>query len=258
MSSIYHDEQGAGRAIIFLHGFCESREIWSDFVKPLAENFRILIPDLPGFGKSPLLAAGFTIDDVADEIVKWIGDIHLKDAFVVGHSLGGYVALSLAERHPEKISAIGLFHSTVFADSDEKKESRDKVSRFVNEHGVLPYVETFVPGLFFDKSGPGVEETFGIAKRTNQQTLIAYLRAMRDRPDRSLWWRKSKIQKLVIAGKEDTIIPLKTSREMCSHVPSLALFELEKTAHMGFFEAKNESQSILTRFAEGFFSDNSD
>ena len=187
-----------------------------------------------------------------------MGDLDLKEAFVVGHSLGGYVALSLAERHPQKLTAIGLFHSTVFADSDEKKENRDKVARFVRDHGVRPYVETFVPGLFFDKSGPGVAETFRIAERTDQETLVAYLRAMRDRPDRSLWWEKSEIPKLVIAGKEDSIIPLKATREMCSHAPYLTLFELEKTAHMGFFEAKNESQSILTRFAEALFPDKVD
>jgi pimeloyl-ACP methyl ester carboxylesterase len=248
-------DKGTGSALVFLHGFCESLEIWNDFIPPLSDKFRILAADLPGFGKSPSLPEGFTIDHVADAVNEWLKKNNVSDFLIIGHSLGGYVALSLAERHGLNIKGICLFHSTVFPDSDEKKENRNKVAKFVHEHGVLPYVDTFVPGLFANKKSLGLTETHRIAAQTNQATLIGYLVAMRDRRDRSDWWKKSEKKKLVIAGKEDTLVPLAVSREMAGIGHNVEYFELEKTAHMGFFEAKNESQLIIARFADALFFD---
>ncbi len=246
-------DKGNGPTLVFLHGFCESLEIWKDFVPPLSERYRILTVDLPGFGKSPMLDAGFTIDKVADAVNSWVNKIQLTDIVIIGHSLGGYVALSLAERHGERLRGICLFHSTVFPDSEEKKENRNKVAKFVRDHGVLPYVDTFVPGLFANKSDIHIPEAHLIAAQTNQATLTGYLAAMRDRPDRSGWWKDSELSKLIIAGKEDTLVPLKASKEMAQIGRNLQYFELEQTAHMGFFEAKSESQIIIARFADALF-----
>jgi pimeloyl-ACP methyl ester carboxylesterase len=258
MKPLFYDERGGGPAIVFLHGFCESREIWKDFVQSISERFRTIALDLPGFGNSPSLDSGFTIDDVADQVAISLQDMRLYDAFIVGHSLGGYVALSLAERYPHLTKGLSLFHSTVYADSEEKQENRNKVIRFVSEHGVRAYVDTFVPGLFFDKSGPGVNETHAIAVQTSEETLISFLKAMRDRPDRFEWWKKSDLPKLLIAGREDSIVPLAASRDMSKIGRNLQYFELEKTAHMGFFEAKQDSQQIIARFTDALFFDKQD
>src|ERR1043165_584251 len=137
-------DKGNGPPLIFLHGFCETLEIWNDFTPALSEKFRTVAIDLPGFGASPSLGPGFTIDQVGDAVHAWLKKTQLSDFIVIGHSLGGYVALSLAERHGVNVKGICLFHSTVFPDSDEKKENRNKVAKFVREHGVLPYVDTFV------------------------------------------------------------------------------------------------------------------
>jgi len=249
-------DKGNGPALVFLHGFCESLEIWNDFIPPLSDKFRVLTVDLPGFGGSASLDPGFTIDHVADALNAWMKKIHLPNFVIVGHSLGGYVALSLAERHGANIKGICLFHSNVFPDSDEKKENRNKVAKFVQEHGVLPYVDTYVPGLFANKADAALAEVHRIAAKTDQDTLTGYLGAMRDRPDRSGWWKKSAVRKLIIAGKEDTLVPLTVSREMAGIGRNLEYFELEKTAHMGIFEAKTESQLIITRFADALFFDN--
>jgi len=248
-------DKGNGPPLIFLHGFCESLEIWNDFTPAFSDKFRTVAIDLPGFGASSSLAREFTIDQVGDAVHTWLKKNQLSDFIIIGHSLGGYVALSLAERHGANVKGICLFHSTVFPDSDEKKENRNKVAKFVREHGVLPYVDTFVPGLFADKKDAAIATTHRIAARTDQATLTGYLAAMRDRPDRSDWWKKAEIRKLVIAGTQDTLVPIEGSREMAQIGRNLQYFELEKTAHMGFFEAKNDSQLIITRFADALFFD---
>lgn len=247
---IYSKEEGQGKTLLFLHGFCETHEIWSDFVKPLGSAFRIITIDLPGFGRSDSLSTPFGIDEVGRAIGRWLIERQLTNVTVIGHSLGGYVSLSLLEYYPQLVDGIVLFHSTIFADTVEKKENRNKVIDFVTRHGVEAYVDTFVPGLFFDPTSPAVAGVHQLAAGTKKSTLISYALAMRDRPDRSSIWANSDAPKLVIAGMEDKLIPLETSREMAKMAKNAGLLELKKTAHMGLFEAKTESQQAITRFAD--------
>ena len=256
MSPLFFREEGSGPPLILIHGFCETHEIWSEFVKPLTSKFSVLTPDLPGFGKSDILPGFFTIDQVADEVAHWITEVGIPPAAVIGHSLGGYITLSVAERYPHLLKGFGLFHSTAFADSQEKKESRNKVMDFVSKHGVPPFLSTFVPGLFFDKLNPAMKTVHGIASQTKEMTLLRYTSAMRDRLDRSSVLRENEFSKLLIAGVEDALVPIQVSREMAQMSQKSSFFELPKVAHMGFFEAKTECQLIITRFTEGLFLNN--
>lgn len=248
---LYSGEEGEGTTLLLLHGFCETHEIWYDFTGPLVKHFKVITLDLPGFGQSEALPMPFTIDDVGDAVAHWLKERHLGKAVVIGHSLGGYVALSLAQNHSPLVSGLGLFHSTVFADSEEKKESRDKVIAFVLKNGVQPFIDTFVPGLFFDKAHPMIEVVHRIASGTKSQTLISYSRAMRDRQDRTSTWQNDAIPKLMIAGAEDVLVPVNTSLEMAKMAKNLSFFELKNVAHMGLFEAKTECQEIIKGFTYG-------
>lgn len=252
MSAPFFREEGGGRPVVFLHGFCETHEIWKDFIAPISVHHRVITPDLPGFGKSEIGGDSFTIDQVADVMSDWLIENRIHESIVIGHSLGGYVALSLIARHPQLFTGFGLFHSTAFADSEEKKESRNKVIDFVRKNGVHPYIDTFVPELFFDKAHPAVRRVHAIASQTKGQTLLGYLQAMRDRHDRSQALA-SDIPKFLIAGIEDALIPLPVSREMAKMAKNCVSCELENVAHMGFFEAKTECQLIITRFIEEVF-----
>ena len=209
----------------------------------------------PGFGKSGILPETFTVDDVGDALASWLKDNHITDSLLIGHSLGGYVTLSIAEHHPQLLGGVGLFHSTAFADTLEKKENRNKVIEFVRKNGVQPFINTFVPGLFFDKSSQAIPLVHKIASQTEAETLMGYTSAMRDRSDRSSAL-KSSIPKLLLAGTEDTLIPIEVSRRMGKMSENSDFFELKNTAHMGFFESKKECQSIIRRFAGQIFFNN--
>jgi len=241
---------------VFLHGFCEAGEIWDEFVRPIAQDFRVLLPDLPGFGNSESLPDQFTIDDVATVISNWLKELKIQSATIVGHSLGGYVTLSLAENSPSLVNGFCLFHSTAFPDSKEKKENRTRVMRFVEAHGALPFIETFVPGLFHNKNDSAIPVVFEIAAKTNAASIISYSSAMRERPDRVELLRNSAIPKLIIAGKEDSLIPIETAREMAKTARNCAFLELPKTGHMGLFEARNECRRATTHFAHSLLSNN--
>ena len=255
MSLLFFKEKGIGPPLVFIHGFCETHEIWNNFVDCFITDFRVLTPDLPGFGKSEMLPTPFTIDDVGNAVARWLMDLQISSALIIGHSLGGYVTLSLTALHPELVRGFGLFHSTVFADSEEKRENRNRIIQFVQKNGVQPYIDTFVPGLFFDKSSPALQTVHDIASQTKLQPLIGYSQAMRDRPDRSVLL-KNEIPKILIAGVEDTLIAIQISREMAKIAQNSSFFEMKDTAHMGFFEAKNECQMVTKRFAHEIFFNN--
>ncbi len=248
MTNIYFEEAGNGLPLVFLHGFCDSHEIWADFVGDFTPSYRVLMPDLPGFGRSPMLGMPFSIDLVGDEIAQWLEDLGIKHAIVIGHSLGGYIALSLLARHADRVAGIGLFHSTPFADTAERKEVREKVIQFVQLNGVDPFIETFVPGLFADKQSPFVESARRRALATKKDALIGYVMAMRDRPDRSKELLQSHQPCLILAGTLDPLIPADQLRKFAEKSEKCIFSELPGTAHMGIFEAKQQCQAFISSF----------
>ena len=250
MSHIYYQEAGSGPPLVFLHGFCDSHQLWSEFIQPFTPLYRVITPDLPGFGQSPMLPEPFSIDEAGDALGAWMVEKKIHKPVIIGHSLGGYVALSLLTRHPDSASAIGLFHSTPYGDSPERKKIRDKVISFVQEHGVEPFIETFVPGLFQDKSNPNIATTRERSITTKKDVLISYAHAMRDRPDRSEMAIRDGRPILVIAGANDSLIPIDDLRKFAKMNQKANLFEVPNTAHMGIFEAKRLCQTIISGFVE--------
>src|SRR5689334_9266912 len=117
MSSVYHRTMGEGKPVVLLHGFCESNQIWGVFANLLAQRCHLIIPDLPGFGKSELLRGSFSLDDVGRTLWQWLDSISVKNPVIVGHSLGGYVTLAMTDQRPDDIAGFSLFHSTAKADT---------------------------------------------------------------------------------------------------------------------------------------------
>lgn len=250
MATIHYREAGSGHPIIFLHGFCDTHELWNEFIQPFTTSYRVLTPDLPGFGKSEILLAPFSINQVADALAEWVRSLGMDRFVVVGHSLGGYIALALLERHPGLLAGLVLFHSTPYPDSQERKKIRNKVIEFVNENGVAPFIETFVPGLFADKKHPAIPATRLRCGQTRSGSLVGYAEAMRERPDRSEGMQNAQIPLLTMGGVKDSLIPIEDLRNLAAKAPKIRLIELEETGHMGMFEAKKQAQNILSSYMQ--------
>ena len=114
---------GQGKPLILIHGFCESKEMWITHSKELAKTHIVYCIDLPGFGESPLRQDSITLEEVAVMLHDWMEENRIYHPTVIGHSLGGYVALAMAELMENDLAAIGLFHSTAFPDDEEKKKT---------------------------------------------------------------------------------------------------------------------------------------
>lgn len=256
---IFYRLEGKGNPVLLLHGFAEDGNIWQKQIHALKENNLLIIPDLPGSGESEMIDGTPTMKDYA-EVIKAIADEVIyqnnleneKQFCLVGHSMGGYITLAFAEKYPELLNSFGLFHSSAFADTEEKKATRRKAIAFIIKNGTEAFLKTSIPNLFSEKTKNEKPEMmaqlFEIAKIISPEALIQYYEAMIMRPDRTAVLRCFDKPVLFIIGKEDNAVPLQASLEQC-HIPAISSVHiLQHSGHMGIWEEEKLSNSFLKDF----------
>ncbi|AHM61918.1 alpha/beta hydrolase fold protein [Flammeovirgaceae bacterium 311] len=240
--------------LILLHGFCETHRLWDRFRQALGQQTRVLCPDLPGFGQSSSLPDGFTLSDVAHRLAAWLEQLHISKCILIGHSLGGYVALAILEQYPRLVAGIGLFHSTAYADSPQKRRSRNNVIDFVEKHGVQVFTTSFVPQLFYHTNRRRLKELVDAvvadASATPQHTLISYTHAMQQRPNRLPVLEQWGGPTLYVIGEKDTSVSLEDSLRQLESLPLADAHILHDTGHMGMLEKEEQSLQIVKDFLE--------
>lgn len=248
MSTLSFKRYGQGKPIILLHGFPMNQTVWNDFIPLLSDRYEVITVDLPGFGESPLPKQSFTIDEVADILLDWLTAQKILGSTLIGHSLGGYVALAMAEKQPQLFSGLGLFHSTALADTEEKKESRLKVIEFIEKNGVLAFTSNFIPALFADQNHKAIHTVRNIAVQSSQSAVTGYTLAMRSRPDRTSVLKKLEVPTLFLAGEADPGIPMNTILKQSEFCKFPEVHFLKQVAHMGMFESPKEAASLIRSF----------
>ena len=248
MTNLSFDQRGKGRPVIFIHGFPMHRGIWESFGDRFKDSNTVITPDLPGFGQSPILPPGFSLSQVADQLIKFIEDNGLSESVVIGHSLGGYVALAMVEKRQDLFAGLGLFHSTAYADSDEKKQSRNKALEFINRNGAKVFATNFIAPLFSDPNHKAIDTVKKIAAVSNESAVIGYTLAMRDRPDQTKTLKTFKKPTLFLAGEKDQGIPAESILEQSSLCQNPEIHVLPNVAHMAMFEQPEEAALKIRGF----------
>ena len=248
-------QKGTGQPLILIHGFCESKEMWKTFSNELSASHTVYCPDLPGFGESSLDGPHISLEETALILQEWMAEKEIQNPIVIGHSLGGYVTLALTELMGSGLKAIGLFHSTAFADDEEKKLTRNKTISFIQKHGVDKFVESFVPPLFSEQHRVEqialIEALIHLGKKSSKNGMVAFTAAMRDRKDRFGLWKTFPGPKLMIAGELDGAVKIEVSRQ---HQPFASHYhELLGTCHMGMFEETEKTLGMLREFLKDIF-----
>lgn len=240
--------------LILLHGFCESKEMWSDFESDLSKDYNVYCLDLPGFGDFHFDVSDLSIEEIAQIIQNEINNFHLDEYVIVGHSLGGYVALEIAKQFPHKLKGLGLFHSTAFADSEERKEKRDDVIHFIEKHGGEVFGKSFIPQLFYKEKRVECEDDINkitkIAINTSDRTLIEVTKAMQTRNNNIELLKELNVPILFIIGKHDSSVSLSDSLKQISLPKNTVVNMLENCGHMGMFEQKNKTLIQIRNFVE--------
>jgi pimeloyl-ACP methyl ester carboxylesterase len=249
---ILYRSRGEGPCVVLLHGFAEDGMVWKEQFDAL-EGFRLIAPDLPGSGGSEM-TDDMTMEGLSDTVYELLRQLEVAECTVIGHSMGGYVTLAFAEKYPHLLKSYGLFHSTAFPDSEEKKEIRRKGIRFIETHGGFEFIKTSTPNLYSpvtrDEKPELIDEHIAYLYNFSGAALVRYYRSMMERPDRTIVLTKAKIPVLFILGAHDTAVSLEDSLKLC-HLPLLSYIHiLENSGHMGMNEEADQSNKILINYLE--------
>lgn len=260
-ADIYYNVIGKGNPVMLIHGFGEDSRVWKYQADFLKDRFQLIIPDLPGSGQSAMGNSEWSINDFAD-CIKAILDEELsfsspaggsrEGACIIGHSMGGYITLAFAEKYPAMLSKFGLFHSTAYADSEEKIETRKRGIKFIKEHGAFAFLKQSIPNLFgkkFSAEHPGaISALIEEGKNFSPGALITCYKAMIARPDRTAVLKSFNKPVLFIIGEEDKAVPLQDCLEQ-SHLPAIShVHILTQSAHMGMWEEAAKANDALLQF----------
>jgi len=250
MSSLFSRQRGKGKPIIFIHGFPMHQAVWDDFGEKFVGEYTVISIDLPGFGKSKALPENFSLDDVAGEVIAFVLAHKLSDSVIIGHSLGGYVALSVLEKRPDLFSKLILFHSTAYADTEERKASRNKVIEVVRKKGAIAFTTGSIQALFADPEHEDIERVRQLAATTTAETVIGYTKAMRDRRDHLKTLISFEKPTLLLGGEKDQGISVESLKEQANASQKAQIHILQNVAHMGMFESAVEAASRIKEFLQ--------
>lgn len=252
-TKISYADQGEGEALILLHGFCGSSSYWEEVVPELARQYRCIVPDLRGHGATDAPEGPYTIEQMGNDVLGLMDELHIQKAVLLGHSMGGYVTLAIAEQHPERLQAFGLVHSTAYPDGEEAKEKRLRAVSTIRNDGIVSFVDGLVPGLFAPEHvksfGEKVQRVKEIGYQTPPQGAAGAAMAMRERPDRRDVLSAASLPVLLVAGEKDAIVP--PERMFTSDKPNVVQHVIAEAGHMSMYEAPGSLIQIIKEFMSG-------
>lgn len=240
-----------GRIIVLLHGFCGSSSYWERVIPQLEGAGRVIAPDLRGHGRSSAPRQPvYAMEDFASDLAQLLDHANADAVTLFGHSLGGYAALAFAERHPDKLAAFGLVHSTAKPDSEEARGNRDKAAHALRTDGIAPFVEGLVPKLFApahrESMSDQVKRMIDVGYGTDAEGAAATALGMKARPDRTGVLDGLSVPRLLVAGSEDGVIP--PASTFTTDGPQVTQALLEGSGHMSMVEAPQRLAEEMLAF----------
>lgn len=208
-SKIAYSDWGKGTAVVLLHGYLENKEMWNPFISELSKKNRIITIDLLGHGQTDSLGYVHSMEDQADIVHAVLHELKIRKGILVGHSMGGYVALAFAELYPDFMKGLVLLNSTSKADSDERKKNRDRAIKAVKENYEI-FVRMSIANLFSEdnreKLFTEIERVKQEALKTPLQGIVAALEGMKIRKDREVILNFAPYPMLLVLGKKDGVL----------------------------------------------------
>jgi pimeloyl-ACP methyl ester carboxylesterase len=253
---VHYRVEGKGRAIVLLHGFLGNMQIWDNLLPELSSRYKVILIDLPGHGLTENFGYVHKMDVMAEAVKAVLNALQLRRYVLIGHSMGGYVAMAFAEKYMDNLRGIVLFHSTAVADSEQKKLDRDKAIK-VAKKNKEKYLKESVKKLFLAKNikkNPKLlTDATNIATTTTLQGIIAAIEGMKQRRNTEVVLQFSHCPVLFIAGLHDLLLPLELHQHQFELPKQNQLVLLEHSAHMGFYEEPHAVIKGLLPFLRNCF-----
>ncbi|MDG1262698.1 MAG: alpha/beta hydrolase [Flavobacteriales bacterium] len=243
---IHYTTKHAGEPVLFLHGFLEQGAMFEELTNPL-KDFHCIVPDLPGHGKSTDRKE-FSMSAMAHAVFELLDHLNIKQAHVVGHSMGAYVAMEMIRRAPERIKSVLFFQSTAGADSPELKDRRDRSIDAVNQNKTR-YLRTVINGLFAEETKaqfqPKIDALIEDVLAMEEAAIIGATTGMRNRLDSRELVRDLAIPVGYFLGANDPVLPPERMLEEMKFVGPNNYFMDPKMGHMAHVEAPELANDYL-------------
>ena len=247
--SVHFISEGNGPAVVLLHGFLEDLSMWDDMVHALAQDHRVIRIDLLGHGKTESAGPSHSMEMQAEMVRSVLFELGVTGYSMIGHSMGGYVALAIAELFPQEVRGLVLMNSTSLADTAEKKHNRDRAIEAVRQNH-RSFVRIAIPGLFRpsnrNKFAKQIKTLTAISLAMEPNGIIAALEGMKHRPDRSEVFKNIPVPKLMVIGEQDPALELESLLPQ-SEYPGVKTV-IFKDGHMSHIENQSELLNSVLKF----------
>ncbi len=247
--TLHYADEGSGIPILLLHAFPLSGAMWQPQRAALHDQFRMIVPDLRGFGATQVTFGPVTMEQHADDMAALLDHLGLDRVAVCGLSMGGYIAMAMLRRHPSRISALVLANTRANADSPEAQAQRELNATIAEAKGAAAIADMMIPALVAPHAHPHVHETLRTIIEANAPAgIAAALRGMALRPDSFSTLQALRVPTLVIAGADDTLTPLDAARVMHEAAPASRLVIIPGAGHMSNLEQPDAFSAALRSF----------
>lgn len=251
--NIAFEEFGSGQPIVLLHAFPLNRKMWLPQAEALAtKKYRVILPDLRGFGESTNFADINTMEDMANDIAQLCDTLKIEKAIFGGLSMGGYVLFNFYRLFPRKVAALILCDTNCAADTNEKRESRHDLIDKIETEGSQALISEMLPNLVSQTTKTNhpelvsaIEEQF---RDVNPKAAIAALRGMAERQDHCGLISEIKVPTLLVFGEDDTVTNLEIARKMHDQIPKSVLTVIKNAGHYSNLEQPEQFNAALFGF----------
>lgn len=251
---MFYKVSGKGKAVILLHGFVEEGSMWNDTAKELSKSYRVIIPDLEGFGNSALKSSALSMEYYADQVQALLQEVNVKTCVMIGHSMGGYITLHFAEKYPDMLRGFGLINSHCFEDTREKKANRKKGIEFIRQHGSELFVKEMYHSIFhpsfIQKNQRLINLLLTKAEKYSPQALIKANEAMRKRKGKEEVLKNASVPVLMINGRQDDSAPFAYTIKQAAFPSVAEVHFFNNCKHMCVFEKKKQTIKAISDFCQ--------
>jgi pimeloyl-ACP methyl ester carboxylesterase len=244
-----YESVGNGPALVLVHAFPFDSRMWRKASAARAGQRRVITPDMRGFGLSDLGSGDHSIADMADDVAALLDALKLPAATVGGMSMGGYVALAFARRHRNRLQSLVLADTKAAADSPDARQGRQAAITLVETQGVAALLEKQIPRLLSASASEGLRAEVRRLGTQPPNAVIAAIRALRDRPDRTAELPEIAVPTLVVVGTQDALSPPEDGRAMAASMPRARVVEIPGAGHLSNLENPDAFAAALAGFS---------
>lgn len=253
-ATIFYREQGAGTPLVLVHGFPLDGRIFQAQLERLSDRCRVIVPDLPGFGQSTLLAGGYTMQSLAGTLRAFLSKIDALPCVLGGLSMGGYVALPFARSYPNDLKGLMLIDTRSPADTAEARENRDRMAEVARARGSPAVAEMMFPKMLAESTvheSPPVATTLRqIMESQGVEGIRAALGAIRDRDDFTPLLPEIRTPTLILVGEFDAITPPAAAEQMHAGLPASWLTVIPDSGHISTMEQPAAVNRAMAAFLQ--------